>query len=420
MAQGWNRQLQNINRLMSEYTKQLGPKLQGFTLGESGQLKKPANFQLGQSGPLRTGKTSPVVLKQLPDIIRDNITKQGIKPGGIKGLGGPIGSALMLLPSMYGKDQYGNLGPGAAALQQTPWGQLLYGKPKMQQEYIDGLESTKDFLNNIINKSDDNKSSAQKDSMPPLEVLDDNQLTRGIDIQATEQLPTLSPQLVAQSNAVVPQSSDTVGVPQSNLQAINDYIQQLKDINQPYVEALQNYYNKYPNMLDQAQRAARFWQGVSSLTGNNNWAKMANYYNPITNEANKINTIKTLQDAQASNVNAINEIIGNLAMAQEMGLSPEAAFANKNLLTMMAAKDRENNKYRIALENNLMKKYGIDRNYAKALAVQAMRGQNALDVANIYMGGGVAPGLNMQGTPANNQDVGLQQILQNAQKQNNR
>ena len=108
-----------------------------------------------------------------------------------------------------------------------------------------------------------------------------------------------------------------------------------------------------------------------------------------------------MQDAQAGDINAINEVMGNLAAVQEMGMTPETAFANKNILTMMAAKDREENKYRIALENNLMKKYGIDRNYARALAVQSMRGQNALDVANVYMGGGVAPGLNAQGNIAN-------------------
>ena len=80
---------------------------------------------------------------------------------------------------------------------------------------------------------------------------------------------------------------------------------------------------------------------------------------------------------------------------------------------MMAAKEREANRYQIALENNLMKKYGIDRNYARALAVQAMRGQVARDVANINAAAyGTAPGLNRQGTAQQGNEQALfQQIL---------
>jgi hypothetical protein len=130
-------------------------------------------------------------------------------------------------------------------------------------------------------------------------------------------------------------------------------------------------------------------------------------------EANKVELQKKVQEAQAGDLNAINEIMGNLALAQEMGLPPEAAFANKNLLTMMAAKEREANRYQIALENNLMKKYGIDRNYARALAVQAMRGQTARDVANINAAAyGTAPGLNRQGTAQQGNEQALfQQVL---------
>jgi len=194
------------------------------------------------------------------------------------------------------------------------------------------------------------------------------------------QAQALTQQLGAKPPVVNRQYADTQ---QSNINAINDYISKLQEINRPYIDALTTYYNNYPKMLDQQQRAARYWMGASALTGNPKWAQMANYYNPIQNEANRLSTLKTLQDAQAGDINAINEVMGNLSMAQEMGLPPEAAFANKNLLTMMASRDREANKYQIAVENNLMKKYGIDRNYARALAVQAMRGETARDIANI-------------------------------------
>ena len=236
-----------------------------------------------------------------------------------------------------------------------------------------------------------------------------------------QQALALAQQLSGNTPVVNHQDTDTQ---RANIQAINDYVSKLQEINQPYINSLQKYMDNYNDMLDQRQRAARFWQGAASLTGNPAWANIGRQYDVLTNEANKVAIIKQIQDAQAGDLNAINEIMGNLAMAEEMGLPPEAAFANKNLLTMMAARDREANRYQIALENNLMKKYGIDRNYARALTVQAMRNQNALDVASMYTGaysndGGVAPGLNRQGAPSN-VPASYNVMLQAAHNKNNR
>jgi hypothetical protein len=208
------------------------------------------------------------------------------------------------------------------------------------------------------------------------------------------------------------------------MDAINDYVSKLQEINQPYLDALKGYLDNYDNLYNQNQLASRRLRDISAITGDPIWYQSSKDYNPMLAEANKVELQKKVQEAQAGDLNAINEIMGNLAMAQEMGLPPEAAFANKNLLTMMAARDREANRYQIALENNLMKKYGIDRNYARALTVQAMRGQNALDVASMYTGaygngGGVVPGLNRQGT-ANNAPASYDTMLQAAHNKNNR
>lgn len=212
-----------------------------------------------------------------------------------------------------------------------------------------------------------------------------------------QQALTLAQQLGNNTPASTQQAVDNQ---QGNVDAINDYVSKLQNVNQPYIDALQKFSSNYDDLVRRNFNAQRYFTAMAGLSGNQGYTRLADALNPINNEINKLNTLKTLRDAQAGDINAINEVMGNLAMAQEMGLPPEAAFANKNLLTMMAAKEREANRYQIALENNLMKKYGIDRNYARALTVQAMRGQNALDVANIYTGaytGGAAPGLNRQG-----------------------
>lgn len=196
-------------------------------------------------------------------------------------------------------------------------------------------------------------------------------------------------------------------------QLVDDYINRIKEANKPYTQLVQDYANNYNDLVNRNFNAQRYFTAMAGLTGNQGYTKLADALNPINNEANRINAMKLARDAELSNINAINEAMGNLALAQEMGLPSEAAFANKNLLTMMAAKEREANRYQIALENNLMKKYGIDRNYARALAVQAMRGQVARDVANINAAAyGTAPGLNRQGTAQQGNEQALfQQVL---------
>lgn len=196
-------------------------------------------------------------------------------------------------------------------------------------------------------------------------------------------------------------------------QLVDDYINKIKEANEPYTQLVQDYANNYNDLVNRNFNAQRYFTAMAGLTGNQGYAKLADALNPINNEANRINAMKIARDAELSNINAINEAMGNLALAQEMGLPSEAAFANKNLLTMMAAKEREANRYQIALENNLMKKYGIDRNYARALAVQAMRGQTARDVANINAAAyGTAPGLNRQGTAQQGNEQALfQRVL---------
>ena len=196
-------------------------------------------------------------------------------------------------------------------------------------------------------------------------------------------------------------------------QLVDDYINRIKEANKPYTQLVQDYANNYNDLVNRNFNAQRYFTAMAGLTGNQGYTKLADALNPINNEANRINAMKIARDAELSNINAINEAMGNLALAQEMGLPSEAAFANKNLLTMMAAREREANRYQIALENNLMKKYGIDRNYARALAVQAMRGQTARDVANINAAAyGIAPGLNRQGTvQQGNEQALFQQVL---------
>jgi hypothetical protein len=335
-------------------------------------------------------------------------------------------NALMMFPELmnlwYGVSDVGGQkikGVGRTVLEQTPWGNFIYGnKGTLTPEMIAGMQSTKAFLNKSGNKprnGNDNNTGISIGTN-----IKKGNGSKGGQATTQAQALALAQQLGSKPPIANQQEADAQ---QANINAINDYVSKLQEINRPYIDALQNYSDRYDDLVKNNFNTQRYFTAMAGLTGNNNYARLADSINPLVTEAAKIDLQKKIQDAQAGDLNAINEIMGNLAMAQEMGLPPEAAFANKNLLTMMAARDREANKYQIALENNLMKKYGIDRNYARALTVQAMRGQNALDVASIYTGaygngGGVAPGLNKQGTVSN--VASMDAMLQAAHNKNNR
>lgn len=341
---------------------------------------------------------------------------------GIGAAGGAVlGSGALSVPGAAA-----GMGVGGAI------GDLGYRLFQIDNPYKDTWENTPAEIKALLyNKQDgDSTSSSGIQSTPPTtdlngqpqyELMDDNKLTGGVSIPTnTAKLRGVTPTAtgnIAQGNV---QQAITPEQQQANLEAINNYIARLQQINQPYINSLQNYLNNYNKMVDQRNRAARFWQGAASLTGNPAWANMANNYSPLTNEANRVAAVKQLQDAKAADVNAITEALGNMAAAQDIGLSPEAAFANKNLLSAISS-DRK-------LANDLQKAqlmadtrlYGYDTVYNRALWQQLLRNQGAERVANIYAGGygGVAPGLNAQGTIPimyNNTQVPVQQADPRAQ-----
>ena len=281
---------------------------------------------------------------------------------------------------------------------------LIHAKPLAKSivpEVAYGASDILPSLNGLIKNT--NISSGNINTPNGLEVIDDSTLGLGNgnviqpvsigNVNQQKQAKDIIEQITGQ------QKQQPVTQQQADAQAINDYISQLQQIQQPYVNALQNYLNNYNKMLYNTQMESRRLRDVSAITGDPILYKSATDYNQLNNEANRVSAVKQLQDTQASDLNAINEAMGNLAIADELGLQPQAAFANKNLLTALSMRERDEVKKAIADANVMAKLYGIDIKTALALRLQGMKGQNAIDVANIYAGlsGGVAPGLNAQG-----------------------
>lgn len=371
----------------------------------------------------------------------DTAPKPTVAPGfsPIKGVGGLAGASMMLLPEWnnFTKNLWRNMNLNTMdpaerdrmlkGYQQT---MALFGKDK-EGELAKKYPGYQYNSNNteapsnmpVVAKAVYNLLSGNKRKDTPQILSNNTQPSKQSTQQTANQLagqvtgqaaPTVENQL-REMLSVAPKSNGGSGerTDADKLQAINDYVARLQEVNKPYTEALNNYINNYNDLAKGNFNAQRYFTAMAGLAKNPGYIKLADTLNPLNNEANRINAMKMVRDAEAGNVNAINEMLGNLAMAEELGLPPEAAFANKNLLTAMSMQNRDNTKLEIALANNLIKKYGIDKNYARALAQQALRNQGSLAVANTYMSGGaggVAPGLNAQGgvqtsykSPINNQ-----------------
>jgi len=557
MSQGWNRQFQNIQRLINEYANAINLRDQGFQLGESSNLRRPGNFTLGETGSMKTGKTVPTVYQQPkvqpqaalpgrstislpasqkplllttsgkplpnqqaainvggdagqvayklpngtytsnPDLV--NIAKQqtarakdiaarrsmarqlirdtrglakGAKAGGITGaisipaavlahkdaykyyndmmkdesLPGEwrqIANALRLKEAMaMGIEGPGTaIGTGLGALlgRGNKWAMLAggaipeaLGRPAgamadhLLQPAIDkynfpvyngGIKlGSFNFggKDNGNNKGGNKKSTSQSAGVNSVK----GGGKMGGQPTTQQQALALAQQLGDNTPITNQQDADTQ---QTNINAINDYISKLQEINQPYIESLQRFADNYGDLYNQNQLYNRRMRDLSAITGSPLWYQSAKDYNPLEVEATKIDLQKKIQDAQAGDLNAINEIMGNLAMAQEMGLSPEAAFANKNLLTAMTMRDRNLTNREIAQLNNAAKLQIALQNAQNRLAVQNLRNQGGMTNALIYAGqyGQPAPGLNQHGAPSNvpaSYDV----MLQSAHNKNNR
>jgi hypothetical protein len=111
---------------------------------------------------------------------------------------------------------------------------------------------------------------------------------------------------------------------------LNRYRQQ-QNAMQPYVNALQSYLNNYDAMVRNKQNADRFWQGASSLTGNQAWSKMSENFNPLKTEADRINILKSIAEEKMKQTAGEDELIGNAYIAQMAGLPPESALGSKDV-----------------------------------------------------------------------------------------
>lgn len=199
-------------------------------------------------------------------------------------------------------------------------------------------------IENIDNQSE-TIANTQSQSQPTFEEIDipegsyvsyDDILSKG----GVGQLPTSldsNPQVDYEVLKQVVDGGDGNYNPQDILAR---YQQQLIEKNRPYIEGLEAYYKDYNKNLKDTRDWQRYYTGLAGWTGNKRWADVAKYYNPLEAEAQRLNMLQQLQNIKSGNIDELNKLQGNVAIANSLGLPSEAALANKDLLNAYVNQQR--------------------------------------------------------------------------------
>lgn len=319
------------------------------------------------------------------------------------GAGAILGSGALSVPgAAVGLGTGGGLADGIYQLFQSrnPYKEYLISpeEAKLLEEYYRNTNGGKN-----------NQPTNTSDGDVPPGTIPYNPESDGYDLSDIPQVNTGNGQ-VARANAIanaVKQSQQQVAQQQqpqptqpvaNNEEVIKRYMEMLQDRNAPYIQAVEKYLKNYPDLLKQSARNDLYFYGANLAKGLN--PKAGEKFNQVKNYGDMVGLIKEIESAKTANQDYAREAIGNMAIADDLGLSPEAAFANKNLLSAYSWKERDEVKKAIANANYIAKMYGIDTKAALALVLQGMKGTTAENVARIYMGDNVAPaqGLTAQGT----------------------
>lgn len=140
-----------------------------------------------------------------------------------------------------------------------------------------------------------------------------------------------------------------------DLSQILDLYREMNSVNEPYIDRVQEYAKKYPQLQSDAFNRDRYLAAMSGLSDNNAYARMIGRYNPAEIEAQQIDLEGKTTEQKQKQLQDLMELLGNATIANELGLPTTAAMANKNLLNTYTGLG----KAQIGLQGNM---YKADRN----------------------------------------------------------
>lgn len=116
----------------------------------------------------------------------------------------------------------------------------------------------------------------------------------------------------------------------SDLDKLLEAYERRLSLNQPYMNALWQYIENYPEMQRAAMNRDKWLTGVSILSGSPEFKNMMGKYNPADIEATRLDLLNKLLQTKASELSGMDELIGRAALTKTGNLPIEAALADKD------------------------------------------------------------------------------------------
>lgn len=432
---------------MANYGQEYKP---NFTLGESGPLKTTKRFPTANIGSIPKGaslgskalKIGGEVGKSLIPYLDTGLEAmwayndfktghpwRGAGHAGMAAINGAIDTAAVLgdiftagaaTPADHAAAAATKagikIGAKKAATKAMQWAMRQRGlKPSLTRMVADiGLEIGKDDGNTkqaeqpktVVSNTNNVKRSGSGSRVYPQGYGNTTTLPNGqqVDINSI-----INPNSVGKETMEQPEQQ----IDNSSLDKLLDYYNQQKELRKPYLEALQEYANNYQDYQRRAFNMDRYLAGIAGWSGNDNFARMIGRYNPATVEATRLDLLNKLAQEQVNELDLGNKAIGNASLLQEAGLSPNAAFADPNMIksiaTIMNAKTAADARryaadqlykarvYDTQLDNMIKRELGLRRN-ENARYLTQLREQNRYNIAQLQAqaygyGGNVAGAL---------------------------
>lgn len=201
----------------------------------------------------------------------------------------------------------------------------------------------------------DEELGVNANKLPPISSI------AGVDRVPNVVVPQVSSQL--QSTAQLQQPQNTVDNSAIARALIEMYGRQYNEMQQPQAEALQTYKRKLPwaNISDALIRG-----GLASYAQAYDIPGLANAYtgSEYTNRLAKNYEIdQALANIPMNIFNAINTLAGNVAVANQMGLDPAVAMADKDIQKVLTAYNTMGSRENVANINAMARMYGADKTY---------------------------------------------------------
>jgi hypothetical protein len=192
--------------------------------------------------------------------------------------------------------------------------------------------------------------------------------------------------------------ADTEGSIAGNvdLNGMLDRYRRQQELQKPYIEGLQNLINNYNNLQRNAFLTDVYLAGMSDYLRSPYTGQLVGKYNPIRDEASRVDLLNKLAQGQIGVDDIENEMRGNIALAQQAGIDPRVAMANPKLVNALAsienaktsaaarryAADASRETKLANIQSNAMiQKAKLDGNWKLALMLQEMKNDGRLQSA---------------------------------------